>query len=169
MTVAVATAVAASAAEKAVQVGVGVLIMHQGKVLVGKRIGSHGADTWQLAGGHLEFGETFEECALRESEEETGLKLDPASAKFVTANNNIMTDIGRHYVTVFVAANVTGSAEAKIMEPLKCAGWEWISQAQLLDNKGPFRPLFSPLAKMVNDFDLTSIFADSLSLSNKQK
>lgn len=32
-----------AAAGKAVQVGVGVMIMHQGKVLVGKRIGSHGA------------------------------------------------------------------------------------------------------------------------------
>lgn len=34
-----------AAAGKAVQVGVGVMIMHQGKVLVGKRIGSHGAGT----------------------------------------------------------------------------------------------------------------------------
>ncbi|KAF9385545.1 Nudix hydrolase 15, mitochondrial [Podila verticillata] len=152
-------AVAAAAAEKAVQVGVGVMIMHQGKVLVGKRIGSH--DTWQLAGGHLEFGETFEECALRESEEETGLTLDPASAKFVVANNNIMSKIDRHYVTIFMAADVMGSSEPRIMEPLKCGGWEWISQAQLLENKGPYRPLFSPLAKMVEEHDLSALFAAS--------
>ncbi|KAG0357500.1 Nudix hydrolase 15, mitochondrial [Gamsiella multidivaricata] len=139
---------------KAVQVGVGVLIMHNRKVLVGRRIGSHGA-------GHLEFGETFEECAIREAEEETGLTLDSASAKFFTANNNIMNDIERHYVTVFVSANVNGSAEAKVMEPLKCERWEWITQEELLDNNGPYRPLFSPLAKMINDVDLTSIFVQS--------
>ncbi|KAF9310277.1 Nudix hydrolase 15, mitochondrial [Podila horticola] len=160
----------AVAAGKAVQVGLGVMIMHQGKVLVGKRIGSHGADTWQLAGGHLEFGETFEECALRESEEETGLTLDPASAKFIVANNNIMSKIDRHYVTIFMAANVVGSAEARVMEPLKCEKWEWISQAQLLDNKGPYRPLFSPLAKMVEEHDLSPLFAASaLSASAKEE
>ncbi|KAI8603700.1 ADP-ribose pyrophosphatase [Dissophora ornata] len=151
-----------SIASKAVQVGVGVLIMHNRKVLVGKRIGSHGADTWQLAGGHLEFGETFEECAIREAQEETGLDLDPASAKFVTANNNIMSDIDKHYVTVFVSANVVGNSNARVMEPLKCEHWEWITQEQLLDKNGPYRPLFSPFAKIVQECDLTSIFAQSV-------
>jgi 8-oxo-dGTP diphosphatase len=53
-------------------------------------------------------------CFLGEAEEETGLVLDPVSAKFVTANNNIMSDIDRHYVTVFISANVTGSTQAKV-------------------------------------------------------
>ncbi|KAF9126809.1 Nudix hydrolase 15, mitochondrial [Mortierella sp. 14UC] len=148
-------------ANKSVQVGVGVLIMHAHKVLIGKRIGSHGANTWQLAGGHLEFGETFEECAIREAEEETGLTLDPASARFVTANNNIMSSIDRHYVTVFVAADIIGDSKAKIMEPLKCEGWEWISLDQLTDNNGPYRPLFSPLGKLVDEYDLKELFAKS--------
>ncbi|KAF9180048.1 Nudix hydrolase 15, mitochondrial [Haplosporangium sp. Z 767] len=150
-----------NAVSKVVQVGVGVLIMNKHRVLVGKRIGSHGADTWQLAGGHLEFGETFEECAIREALEETGLTLDPASAKFVTANNNIMPSIDKHYVTVFVSANVVGSNVAKVMEPLKCEKWEWITQEQLLDNNGPYRPLFSPLAKLVQEHDLNTLFAES--------
>ncbi|KAG0227740.1 Nudix hydrolase 15, mitochondrial [Mortierella sp. GBA43] len=123
---------------RAVQVGVGVLIMHDRKVLVGKRIGSHGAS---------------------EASEETGLQLDTTSVKFVTANNNVMNDIDRHYVTVFVAASATGDAVPKIMEPLKCNRWDWITQEQLLDDNGPYRPLFSPLAKMIKEHDLTSLFA----------
>ncbi|KAF9139700.1 Nudix hydrolase 15, mitochondrial [Mortierella sp. GBA39] len=146
---------------KSVQVGVGVLIMHAQKVLIGKRIGSHGANTWQLAGGHLEFGEGFEECAIREALEETGLTLDPASAKFVTANNNLMPSIDRHYVTVFVAANVLGDTKPKIMEPLKCEGWEWVTLDQLADKNGPYRPLFSPFAKLVDEYDLKALFAKS--------
>jgi 8-oxo-dGTP diphosphatase len=51
---------------------------------------------------------------IGESEEETGLTLDPASAKFIVANNNIMSNIGRHYVTIFMAADVVGSAEARV-------------------------------------------------------
>ena len=39
---------------KRVQVGVGVFVKRNGKILVGKRKGSHGAGTWALPGGHLE-------------------------------------------------------------------------------------------------------------------
>lgn len=52
--------------------------------------------------------------SIGESEEETGLTLDPASAKFVVANNNIMTEIDRHYVTIFMAADVMGSSEPRV-------------------------------------------------------
>ena len=37
--------------------------------------------TYQFPGGHLEDGETLEECLLREIEEETGIKLEDASLK----------------------------------------------------------------------------------------
>ncbi|KAF9327743.1 hypothetical protein BG006_009001 [Podila minutissima] len=71
-----------------------------------------------------------------------------------------MPEIDRHYVAVFMAANVLGSAEVRVMEPLKCEKWEWISQAQLLDSKGPYQPLFSPLAKMVDEHDLSPLFEE---------
>ncbi|MEO7108781.1 MAG: NUDIX domain-containing protein [Rhodoferax sp.] len=38
-------------------VGIGVIIVRHGLVLLGQRIGSHGAGTWALPGGHLEFGD----------------------------------------------------------------------------------------------------------------
>jgi 8-oxo-dGTP diphosphatase len=57
------------------KVGVGVFIIKDKKILMGKRINSHGEGTWSLPGGHLEFFETFEDCAKREVMEETGLKI----------------------------------------------------------------------------------------------
>jgi ADP-ribose pyrophosphatase YjhB (NUDIX family) len=47
-------------------VGLGVLVVRDGKVLVGQRRGSLGAGEYALPGGHLEHGEGFEECAARE-------------------------------------------------------------------------------------------------------
>ena len=37
--------------------------------------------TYQFPGGHLEEGETLEECLLREIEEETGIKIENARLK----------------------------------------------------------------------------------------
>ena len=56
-----------------VAVGVGVLVVRDGLVLLGRRLGAHGAGTWAAPGGRLEFGEQIEACAQRELAEETGL------------------------------------------------------------------------------------------------
>ena len=57
------------------KVGVGVLIVSGSSVLLGKRRGSAGAGTWATPGGHLEFGESWAQCAVREVQEETGLTV----------------------------------------------------------------------------------------------
>ncbi|KAG0255250.1 Nudix hydrolase 15, mitochondrial [Actinomortierella ambigua] len=145
--------------EGIVQIGIGVFIRRNGKILVGKRIGSHGAGTWQLSGGHLDFGETFEECAIRETLEETGLNLNPATARVVSTVNNLMLDEGKHYVVIFVAAEcIDDNQEAKVMEPHKCEQWAWITLDELKDDNGPYRPLFSPLRDLMASNDLRPLF-----------
>ena len=42
--------------------------------------------TWEFQGGHIEPGETPEECALREVREETGLRLDPMRGRRVASH-----------------------------------------------------------------------------------
>lgn len=67
-------------------------------MLLGKRRGSDGAGTWALPGDHLKFGESVETCALRETEEETGLKVRILRQGPYT--NDVMLAEGKHYVTV---------------------------------------------------------------------
>ena len=78
-------------------VGLGVLIFnHKNEILLGKRINSHGDSTWGPPGGHLEFGESFEDCAIREVLEETGLKIH--SPKFLAITNDIFHNEQKNYL-----------------------------------------------------------------------
>ena len=56
-------------------VGVGGVIYWKDKVLLIKRKFNPDAGKWAIPGGHLNLGEPTAEGALRECEEETGLKL----------------------------------------------------------------------------------------------
>lgn len=119
-------------------VGVAVFVVADGRVLLGKRRGSHGAGTWALPGGHLEWGETPEECARREVLEETGLALD--DIRHGPFTNDVFPE-GRHYVTLFLTARRSGGT-LSLREPAKCERWEWFSWDQLPE------PLFLPLATL---------------------
>ncbi|MFO8050061.1 MAG: NUDIX hydrolase [Desulfosudaceae bacterium] len=126
--------------QKIPRVGVGVIILRQGLVLLGKRLGSHGAGTWALPGGHLEFGETVARCAAREVREETGLAIQSITPGPYTSD--VFPDEGKHYVTLFVVARAA-TGEPRILEPDRCAAWQWCSWSQ------PPRPLFPPLASLL--------------------
>lgn len=106
------------------RVGVGVIVVREGRVLLGRRRGSHGAGTWALPGGNLEYGETVESCAYRELLEETGMQLDSVRPAPFTVDHFPEQD--RHYVTLFVEAiGVTGAPQS--LEPDKCDGWAWFA------------------------------------------
>jgi 8-oxo-dGTP diphosphatase len=121
------------------QVGVGVIVVRDGLVLLGQRIGSHGAGTWALPGGHLEFGESIEDCASREVMEETGLAVQSVARGPYTTN--FFASEGKHYVTLFVTARcLTG--EPLVLEPNKCSSWQWFRWSELP------QPLFPPLASL---------------------
>lgn len=117
-------------------VGVAIAILDGNDVLMGKRLGAHGAGSWSFPGGHLEHGESFEEAAAREVLEETGLVID--TPRFITATNNIIGPNKLHYVTIFLTAAHPGG-EPVTKEPEKCAGWHWAPIDALPE------PLFEPV------------------------
>ncbi|ARR46269.1 ADP-ribose pyrophosphatase [Vibrio campbellii] len=127
---------------KQVRVGVATIILRDGAILLGERIGSHGANTWATPGGHLELGESIEDCAKREVLEETGLIVD--SIEKFTFTNDIFEKEGKHYVTLFVVAS-SASGEPQVTEPDKCKQWKWCRLDDLPE------PLFLPLINLLKE------------------
>jgi len=119
-------------------IGVGVAVISDGKVLMGKRIASSGAGTWSFAGGHLEFNETFEECAKRELEEETALIAE--SLKVGPWISTIVEN--KHYIS-FLVKVLKFSGELSLKEPNKCECWKWFSLNELPT------PLFPPTKQFI--------------------
>lgn len=141
-----------------VRVGVGVIIERDGKVLFGQRKNAHGAGCWSFAGGHLEFGETWEECAAREVMEETGMQLK--NAHYVAATNDYMPEDGKHYITIYIQGTVAADEEPRNCEPDRCDGWHWMAW-----DAWP-RPLFSPIERLLLDFSPSSSYSDGIWLKN---
>lgn len=110
--------------EKLVRVGIGVFVFKDGKFLLQQRQGSHGAGSWAPPGGHLEFGESFEDTARREVLEETGIKI--TNIRFGAVTNDNFTSDDKHYVTIWMLSDWQ-SGEPQITEPNKCLAQRWSS------------------------------------------
>ncbi|HEX8946922.1 MAG TPA: NUDIX hydrolase [Candidatus Paceibacterota bacterium] len=121
------------------KVGVGVAIVRDGKLLLGKRKGSHGAGEWSFPGGHLEYGESWEVCGAREVLEETGLAAE--ELRFIGVTNDIFPEAEKHYITLFMTGTARG--EPELREPEKCEEWGWFPIDDLP------QPLFPPIVHLL--------------------
>ena len=121
-------------------IGVAVIVIKDGRVLLGKRKNAHGADTWAFPGGHLEFNESITDCAAREVFEETGLSIKNLRCGPYT--NDIFAAENKHYVTLFVLAD-HDSGTPEVKEPHKCEKWQWSPWPPGL------KPLFVPIQNLL--------------------
>ena len=134
-----------------VGVGIGIMILREGKILLGKRHDDpekadsalHGEGTWTMPGGKLDFGETPHEGAERETEEETGIKINKEKLKLISVTNEIVTDA--HFITLgFLCEDFEG--EAKVMEPDEITEWRWFDLNSLP------KPMFFPSEKITKNY-----------------
>ncbi|KAH6798642.1 nudix hydrolase 1 [Perilla frutescens var. frutescens] len=108
-----------------------VFLLKDNKVLLGRRRSSVGRDTFALPGGHLEFGESFAECAAREVKEETGVDVDIDKIEYLTTTNNVVNDnhkhISLHVVAIMMRAFLADPRQIpQNLEPDKCEGWDCV-------------------------------------------
>ena len=61
---------------------------------------------WVLPGGRIEYGESFQDCAVRELKEETN--LDIKFGKVVFLSEAIAPDRSRHIINIYATGEVLG-------------------------------------------------------------
>ncbi len=135
--------------EKKIGIGIGVMLVKDHKILLGKRhedpekakSALKGEGTWCMPGGKMRFGETFEETGKRETLEETGIVLK--SVRVIALNNDQIE--GVQFITIGVLSeNFEG--EAKVMEPDVITRWQWFDLDALPS------PLFFPSEKILKNY-----------------
>ncbi|MCD4684456.1 MAG: NUDIX domain-containing protein [Anaerolineae bacterium] len=128
-------------AQTIVRVGVGVIIEDAaGRVLLIQRATPHGNGTWSNPGGHLDPGETPDQCAIRETREETGIEI--GNVRFRGLTNDIFAETGKHYITIWMQGDLI-SGEPTITAPREVSEIGWFAWDALPE------PLFLPLAQLV--------------------
>lgn len=103
------------------RVGIGILILKDQKVLLGRRKGSHGAGQFAFPGGHLEHLEPFEDRARRETREEGGLEIENVRFRFLA---NLRQYHPKHHMHIGLISDWK-SGEPKVMKLQKCESWNW--------------------------------------------
>lgn len=133
------------------KVGIGVMILKEGKVLLGKRKKSHGTGEYAFPGGHLEYMEGLEACARREVLEETGIEIQNIRFSFV---GNLKKYAPKHYVHIgFVAEWKSG--DPVVLEPEKCESWGWYELHALPT------PLFELVEVSISSYKSGCAFVDA--------
>ena len=96
-------------------VGIGAVIIKDGKIALIKRGNEPARGKWTIPGGLVELGESPEQAVIRETKEETGLDIDKPSLMDVVSNVNLDENgkIKYHYVIIDYLVHVkSGAAEA---------------------------------------------------------
>lgn len=122
------------------RVGVGIIVRKGTEVLLLRRHRTHGAGSWSTPGGHLDFGESPEECAIRECLEETGVTV--TSVRFRGLTNDVFTDEGKHYVTLWMEAEYH-SGELAVRAKYEASEVAWFQIGKLP------QPLFAPFQQLL--------------------
>jgi 8-oxo-dGTP diphosphatase len=110
--------------DKIPYVGVGCIVVRDGKLLLVR----NQRGFWSTPGGHLDFGESPDVCAARETLEETGVSV--SKVEFVAITNDVLADAGKHNLTVWMRGDATG-VPAQIGDTAEINQLGWFSPDRL--------------------------------------
>ncbi|MEK7595027.1 MAG: NUDIX hydrolase [Patescibacteria group bacterium] len=115
-------------AERKPKVIVGVLAKNKDKYLLVNEVLEGGKSKWIVPGGKVEFGESLEEAAKRELQEETGLVVK--DLEFVCFKEALFPNYNYHTVIFFYLAKTKQSTLGKDIEG-KVQDAKWFRQHEI--------------------------------------
>ena len=124
-------------------IGVGAVIIKDGKILLEKRKNDPGKGKWSIPGGLVELGETVEQTALREVKEETGLEVE--KPEHIDVVDNVIRDengeIKYHFVIVDYFVKLKGGT-MKAMSDAEELRWVTLDEVEQYDLTKTFKVFF---------------------------
>jgi len=126
-------------------VGVGAIILQDGKIILVKRRAEPGKGRWSIPGGTVHLGEKVRDATVREAKEESGLDIEIIDDRPMDAFDSIMTDdkgrVQYHFTLLeFLAKPKGGTLEAA--EDAADARWVPLSEVKKYDLASSFRTFF---------------------------
>ncbi len=130
-------------------VGVGAVMIRDGRILLERRKNDPGKGKWSIPGGIVELGESTEEAVIREVKEETG--LDVENPELIDVVSNVTKDekgqIKYHFVILDYSVKLKGGRSEAASDAEQV---EWV----LLEN--------------VEEYDLTKTFREFFQRNKKR-
>jgi 8-oxo-dGTP diphosphatase len=116
--------------EQKTKISVGILVFKGESVLLGKTRNKMGETEYLFPVGHLEFMESFVECAKREIHEECGIDIEEVEFQFISNTDSYKP---KHYVHIGLTAKWK-KGTPKVLEKGGIQSWEWKSIDSLPEN-----------------------------------
>lgn len=124
-------------------IGVGAVIICNGKILLEKRKGEPGRGKWTIPGGLVELGEGTEQTVIREIKEETNLEVE--KPELIDVVDNITMDengkIKYHFVIVDYFVKLKGG-RLKAADDAAELRWVTFDDVENYDLTKSFREFF---------------------------
>jgi len=124
-------------------VGVGAVILDEGKILLEKRKNAPGKGKWSIPGGLVDLGESIEQAVIREVKEETG--LDVYEPRLVDVVNYVSLGeqgaVRYHFVIVDYLVTVK-EGKPKAASDAEALKWVPFNEVEEYDLTKSFRRFF---------------------------
>ncbi|MEM3622932.1 MAG: NUDIX hydrolase [Candidatus Bathyarchaeia archaeon] len=121
-------------------VGVGAVIIQNGKILLEKRKNEPGKGKWSIPGGLVELGESALQTVVREVREETGLEVE--KPELIDVVDNIVRDedgeIKYHFIIIDYFAKLKGG-KLKALSDAEELKWVPLDEVEKYDLTQTFR------------------------------
>jgi ADP-ribose pyrophosphatase YjhB (NUDIX family) len=126
-------------------VGVGAVILQDGKVILVKRRAEPGKDRWSIPGGSVHLGEKVRDATIREAKEESGLDIEIVDDRPLDVFDSIITDerdrTKYHFALLEFLAKPKGG-NLKAAEDAADARWVALDDVKKYDLTSSFRTFF---------------------------